>query len=463
MTGKVSAIGLLETSTAANDAIAAEALHFLTGGKEVNKIVTPKKPEESERKVPTKNVKVNITKAITKTTTATPAIQEANNGTAVLTKGPKQIGAANMKVATTMTTTKPLNSKTTISTTPTIDPTTTTTNATKITNNNSDNASKKNKAGNDKVIIAAGEAAPGKAVKTKATTASAVTTSTVMSATLATSKAPTTTAVAKTTTTTSTDAFHKDKAHDSKKHHLNDEMISSTASSSHNLTKFATVSNLAQCLHDVDAELDDYIPSSAEVSEDDYSDYSDSDLSSFDGTLSANLSESMKKKLKQKHRKEKRQQKLAAGFDPHKKVKIDTSRKLYVKEEAPRYPLVATPRPLWKREKIVYDDDEDDDEDGEDEDSTTNTSSGNSEAEAASSDECSTSDDYGDDLRPPSAAVCNPVNTNSTNNNNSSAIIRMSTCSNDSGFEGGTAPSSPKRMLGKNLLQIFVDFQPKAE
>lgn len=63
------------------------------------------------------------------------------------------------------------------------------------------------------------------------------------------------------------------------------------------------------------------------------------------------------------------------------------------------------------------------------------------------------------------------ININNNNNNNNSStltpasssatasgspsvssspsIIRMSTCSNDSGFEGGTAPSSPKKMLGK--------------
>ncbi|XP_075158422.1 protein kinase C delta isoform X2 [Haematobia irritans] len=197
-----------------------------------------------------------------------------------------------------------------------------------------------------------------------------------------------------------------------------------------NLSKFATVSNLAQCLQDVDADLDDYIASSAEISEDEnYTDDSDFDYSSIDGW--ENFTPSMKKKIKQRHRKEKQAEQ--ARFDPHKKVKIDTTRKLYVKEEAPRYPLVATPRPLWKREKIVYPDEDSDDSDESEE-------SGSTE-ETEESDECSTSEEYEDELNPSAASGATASGSGDPN------IIRMSTCSNDSGFEGGTAPSSPKKML----------------
>lgn len=123
---------------------------------------------------------------------------------------------------------------------------------------------------------------------------------------------------------------------------------------------------MAQYLRDVDADLEDYVPSSAESSDDSYDDVSSPDYSSIDGSI--HLSASMKKK----QRKEKKKQKAKAAaeakrFDPHKKIKIDTANKCYVKEEAPRYPLVATPRPLWKREKIVYSDENTDDESGSEE------------------------------------------------------------------------------------------------
>ncbi|KAH8337082.1 hypothetical protein KR074_003161 [Drosophila pseudoananassae] len=256
-----------------------------------------------------------------------------------------------------------------------------------------------------------------------------------------------------------------------------------------NLSKFATVSNLAQCLRDVDAELEDYIPSSADNSDSETD--SDSDTDDFDGDSSAEyssasgtprrvLSESMKKK----QRKEKRKQKKAAAaaanpprFDPHKKIKIDTTNKCYVKEEAPRYPLVATPRPLWKREKIVYSDENTDDESGSEagsesleEEATSDeesgeecSSSGSSQSSAGSAGagglrggggatkgggsssgvtESSTSSGAG--AGPAGGATLGVAVTQA---GTSPSIIRMSTCSNDSGFEGGTAPSSPKKML----------------
>ncbi|KAM7349278.1 protein kinase C delta [Cochliomyia hominivorax] len=212
-----------------------------------------------------------------------------------------------------------------------------------------------------------------------------------------------------------------------------------------NLSKFATVSNLAQCLHDVDAELADYLPSSAEISEnEDYkTDDSDFDYSSIDGW--EKLTPSMKKKVKQRRRKEKQAEQ--ARFDPQKKVKIDTTRKLYVKDEAPRYPLVATPRPLWKREKIVYPvEDSDDDSDSEESGST---------EETEDSDECTTSEEYEDEISP--SASSGVKSDSGEQNKENSAIIRMSTCSNDSGFEGGTAPSSPKKMLETSYT--YAQFQ----
>ncbi|KAH8265998.1 hypothetical protein KR026_002081 [Drosophila bipectinata] len=249
-----------------------------------------------------------------------------------------------------------------------------------------------------------------------------------------------------------------------------------------NLSKFATVSNLAQCLRDVDAELEDYIPSSADNSDSETDSDTDGDssaeYSSASGAPRRVLSESMKKK----QRKEKRKQKKAAAaaadpprFDPHKKIKIDTTNKCYVKEEAPRYPLVATPRPLWKREKIVYSDENTDDEseseagsESLEEEATSDeesgeecSSSGSSQSSAGSAGagglrggggatkgggsssgvtESSTSSGAGAAVGATLGVVGTPAGT-------SPSIIRMSTCSNDSGFEGGTAPSSPKKML----------------
>ncbi|XP_023032745.1 putative protein kinase C delta type homolog isoform X2 [Drosophila willistoni] len=200
--------------------------------------------------------------------------------------------------------------------------------------------------------------------------------------------------------------------------------------------------------------------------------------------------------MKKKQRKEKKKQKLAAAkasgaaapprFDPHKKIKIDTTNKCYVKEEAPRYPLVATPRPLWKREKIVYSDENtddesnslDDDDDEEDDDEDVDDEAGEEEAtdddddDEDESEECSTSShSSGGGARGAKAravkasggvagvgggigggasgglAVTGGATSTSAPSSSSPSIIRMSTCSNDSGFEGGTAPSSPKKML----------------
>lgn len=237
---------------------------------------------------------------------------------------------------------------------------------------------------------------------------------------------------------------HEDADDDEKNHQQK-------AHAPNNLSKFATVQNLAQCLQDVDADLEDYIPSSAENSDDEDSSYN---YSSADGCDYQNLSASMKKKLRQRRKKEKQAEQ--ARFDPQKKIKIDPSNKCYVKEEAPRYPLVATPRPLWKREKPVYPDEDSDDESGDSDES------GSGSEETEDSEDCTTSEEYEDDLSTNASGP--PTGSNNVSKENS-AIIRLSTCSNDSGFEGGTAPSSPKKMLGKSTYTHTYAFvrqtQPK--
>lgn len=108
--------------------------------------------------------------------------------------------------------------------------------------------------------------------------------------------------------------------------------------------------------------------------------------------------------LKRRHKKKKDK------FDPKKVVKLDHSRKCYVVNEEPKYPLIATPRPLQKKYKF-YSDSETDDESYSDNDS---------------------SDEYYDE------------------DVIKGDVIRMSRCSNDSGFEGsGTVITNPKKILGK--------------
>lgn len=116
--------------------------------------------------------------------------------------------------------------------------------------------------------------------------------------------------------------------------------------------------------------------------------------------------------LKRRHKKKKDK------FDPKRVVKLDHKRKCYVIEEAPKYPLIATPRPLQKKYHFF---------------SESETESDGSDSDCGSSDGCC----YDECLSPNDVVVKD--------------VIRMSTCSNDSGFEGGgTAPSSPKKMLGKH-------------
>ncbi|XP_031622139.1 uncharacterized protein LOC116340079 isoform X2 [Contarinia nasturtii] len=114
-----------------------------------------------------------------------------------------------------------------------------------------------------------------------------------------------------------------------------------------------------------------------------------------------------------KHRHKKRKEKV---LDPRKKMKLDPKRKCYVMEESSKYPMIATPRPLAKRSNYCG-------------------NYGESESESETSSDISSSDECYDECLSPNDIVVKDV-------------IRMSTCSNDSGFEGGgTAPSTPKKML----------------
>lgn len=184
------------------------------------------------------------------------------------------------------------------------------------------------------------------------------------------------------------------------------------------LTKFATVSNLNSS--DLSASVQRVAKSNA-IDDDDYISgeetfdlllSSDSDDSSTDDWEQCSDTEPGDEMgLKRRHKKKKDK------FDPKKVVKLDHKRKCYVIDEAPKYPLIATPRPLQKKYKLY---------------SESETESEGSDSDCVSSDGC-----YEECLSPNDVVVKD--------------VIRMSTCSNDSGFEGGgTAPSSPKKMLGKH-------------
>lgn len=123
----------------------------------------------------------------------------------------------------------------------------------------------------------------------------------------------------------------------------------------------------------------------------------------------------------QKRRPKKRKEKI----DTRKVMKLDPKRKCYITDEAAKYPLIATPRPLAKRSNYCG-----------------NYAESESESET-SSDICSSDECYDECLSPNDVVVKD--------------VIRMSTCSNDSGFEGGgTAPSSPKKALGKQHHTITI-------
>lgn len=185
------------------------------------------------------------------------------------------------------------------------------------------------------------------------------------------------------------------------------------------LSKFATVSNLNS--NDLSASGQRVANSNA-INDDDYisgeetfdlllsSDPDDDSIDDWQQESDSDRASGSEMGLKRRHRKKKDK------FDPKKVVKLDHKRKCYVVDEAPKYPLIATPRPLQKKYKFY---------------SESETESEGSDSYCGSSDGC-----YDECLSPNDVVVKD--------------VIRMSTCSNDSGFEGGgTAPSSPKKMLGK--------------
>lgn len=200
----------------------------------------------------------------------------------------------------------------------------------------------------------------------------------------------------------------------------NNNNLKTSSTSAHivALSKFATVSNLNSS--DLSATVQRVANSNA-INDDDYISgeetfdlllSSDPDDDSSDDWQQCSDTESGSEMgLKRRHRKKKDK------FDPKKVVKLDHKRKCYVIDEAPKYPLIATPRPLQKKYKFY---------------SESETESDGSDSDCVSSDGC-----YDECLSPNDVVVKD--------------VIRMSTCSNDSGFEGGgTAPSSPKKMLGKH-------------
>lgn len=149
----------------------------------------------------------------------------------------------------------------------------------------------------------------------------------------------------------------------------------------------------------------------------------ESDVSSVycsDSEYSSDLSSSGADEMGLKRRHKKKNKNNNNNFDPQKVVKLDHKRKCFVVDESPKYPLIATPRPLQKRWHYYSD------SDTESEETSDNDSSDNESCFV----ECAQS------------------------GNEKGKEVRMSTCSNDSGFEGGTAPTSPKKMLGK-IIEIF--------
>lgn len=198
--------------------------------------------------------------------------------------------------------------------------------------------------------------------------------------------------------------------------------------SSNSLSKFSTLANL----NDLSVSRDNGAVSrdSKAINQDDIYCISgeESDISSihisesdYSGESGGSCSDDAMG-LKRKHRKKKNK-----NFDPKKVVKLDQKRKCFIVDEAPKYPLIATPRPLQKRWHYFSESDTDSE--------TESDSESGSESELL------------------------PVDGIPATNTGSGADIkdiRMSTCSNDSGFEGGTAPASPKKMLGKLYCQSYI-------
>lgn len=199
---------------------------------------------------------------------------------------------------------------------------------------------------------------------------------------------------------------------------INDKSLSTNTgddlNKTNSLSKFPTIANLndlSQTTNNKSSATDEYCISGEES--DVTSVYgSDSEYSSDDASSSGEDEMGLKRRHKKKNKDK--------NFDPKKVVKLDHKRKCYVVDESPKYPLIATPRPLQKRWHYY----------SESETESEETSDENSSDESCFV-ECAQS------------------------GNEQGKEVRMSTCSNDSGFEGGTAPTSPKKMLGKIDFDLY--------
>ena len=308
-------------------------------------------------------------------------------------------------------------------------------NASGRTASNDDDSDDKKKKVESKNTLSAGEIRPAPEKKTEVTSSPAASPSALSAATTtsAAENAPitskpsdllkTTTSIAaksienksKTNTTTkdtnkpiesnSSDVSSSNKI-DSNNNNNNNANSLSKFSSVANLNNLSFSSTSTTDKKDKSKEDDDSYCISGEESEissivySESTDYSDSESDSGD-----------EMGLKRRHKKRDKKK----NFDPKKMVKLDHKRKCYVLAETPRYPLIATPRPLQKRWHYYSE-------------SETEESDTNSDSESGGDDSCFQNECLSPD------------------------IVRMSTCSNDSGFEGGTAPASPKKMLGKTRI-----------
>lgn len=201
---------------------------------------------------------------------------------------------------------------------------------------------------------------------------------------------------------------------------INDNLLSTNTddklNNTNSLSKFPTIANLnnvSLATNNKSNATDEFCISGeeSEVSSvycSDSADYSS-------GNTSSSGEENMG--MKRRHRKKNKEN----NFDPKKVVKLDHKRKCYVVDESPKYPLIATPRPLQKRWHYYSESETESDE----------ASDSNSSDESCFV-ECA------------------------QGGNEKGKEVRMSTCSNDSGFEGGTAPTSPKKMLGKIKHEICL-------
>lgn len=186
------------------------------------------------------------------------------------------------------------------------------------------------------------------------------------------------------------------------------------------LSKFPTIANLNNLSLTTNnkSNADDEYCISGEESDVSSVYCSDSEYSSDNSSSCGEGEMGLKRRQKKKNKNK--------NFDPKKVVKLDHKRKCYVVDESPKYPLIATPRPLQKRWHY-YSESDTESEDTSDTDSS----------DESCFVECAES------------------------GNEKGKEVRMSTCSNDSGFEGGTAPTSPKKMLGKinrNIPQMLYNF-----